>query len=300
MSDLAALSNAWQRFGCAVCATTVATSAEQGWRIELHHITPRSRGGGDEAENLMGLCGELLPNKCHWRVTTNRVKIAWDEYLGGWVWTEPETGGEGLCRTLSASVIDDLDLGRDLPDTTLVKKSQATTIPAEYLPSPLHAEAGLVPAKERFSAITELVVRAERTWLALALLVQAAASLDDFRVLGFEDIHAWAEAAGISKSTLSKLRTVAVQFEGRWLDLPEQDRNNLSFEGLYYAARMIRMGQWDTEQALHEAVAKSATMLWQEVRDIQKAGRVECVCPVCETKHFHPVDDASRNGDAAL
>ncbi len=287
MSDLQGLSDAWQRFGCAICGTTVQTRSEQGWREELHHIIPRARGGGDEPENLMGLCGELLPNKCHWKVTNNIIKISWDEYLGSWIWTDTRSGEEGICRTLTADVIKDLNLDRRLPETAVLPQNSATSIPAEYLPSPLHAEAGVLPAQERFHAITELVVRAERTMMALALLVQAAISLEDHSVLGFEDVNAWSEAAGISKGSLSKLRTVARQFQGRWIDLPEQDRNNISFEGLYYAARMVRMGVWDAEQALHEAVAKTATQLWQECRDAQNADRIHCVCPTCGVAHFH-------------
>src|SRR4051794_30594744 len=105
MSDLGALSDAWQRFGCAICGHVVERKAESGFYIELHHVVPRSQGGGDEPENLMGLCGELLPQKCHWRVTTNRLKISWEEVVDGYIWTDTRTGEEGLCRSLSQETI---------------------------------------------------------------------------------------------------------------------------------------------------------------------------------------------------
>src|SRR5262245_28532658 len=84
-TSLAALSDAWGRFGCAICSHVPSVFAQPGARIELHHILPRSQGGTDDPDNLMGLCGELCPEKCHWKVTNEIIKIRWAENINGWV-----------------------------------------------------------------------------------------------------------------------------------------------------------------------------------------------------------------------
>jgi 5-methylcytosine-specific restriction endonuclease McrA len=55
--------------------------------FEVHHIRPRSQGGGDEIENLACLCGG--PQGCHAKVTTKVIKLVRREHF-----EPPEAGLE--------------------------------------------------------------------------------------------------------------------------------------------------------------------------------------------------------------
>ena len=279
------LSDAWQRYGCALCGQTVAYRAEHG-RLELHRLIPGARGGKYETDNIAGLCDAFLPNRCHERVTRNEIKIAFESDVGAWVWTDTETGETDLLRTLRAPTRSRRSvLTVNYPARNSSRTNLRAAIPEEHLPSTLHAEQGVLGAQERFRTAQELVVRAERTWMALALIVQAAMQMDDDVTLGFESKMLWGEAVGLSSGMVSKLRLVASQFQGAWLELPRQDRDNLSFEGLYCAAKMMKWGVWDREQALAEAVAKPASQLWLDLRGLT-APVERCECPKCGASHW--------------
>jgi hypothetical protein len=164
------------------------------------------------------------------------------------------------------------------------------------LPASLHQEAGEEGAKERFNVARGLVLRAERTWMALALVVQTGITLGDYSVLGFGTAKEWADAIGIGKSSLAKLRLIAVYLEGDWVNLPELDRDQLTFEKLTLAARMVKYGHWTREQALSEAVAKPTNVLWQDFLDSKELFE-ECVC-VCGHRHRRVPEEIALEAEA--
>jgi len=294
VTDLAELSHAWQAFGCGVCGQVARVGADPGWTIELHHLKPRSQGGGDEPENLMGLCGELLANKCHWRVTTNRLKLERDE-KHGWLWVDTRSGETGLCRPLILEIAAETGLDRHLTasvETRKVRSLERRPIPPERVEAFAAGEGfnltgvGMKGAEDRFLAGRTLIARAERAWMALAVVLQKGAEMGDFRLLGFGDPFEWGEAMGVNKATMSKLRTIGQQFAGRWELLPDTDKQALSMEGLYIAARMVKIGAWDEKTALSEAVAQPAHKLFRTYQETKMTGTVPNTasterCPTC-------------------
>jgi hypothetical protein len=291
----AALSRAWQRYGCAVCGQVVQyENPDQGWAIELHRIVPGGRGGKYEVSNVAGLCGAFL-NRCHEKVTEGTVIIAWEDAVKGYTWLDRDTGDEGLLRLLTDEIIDQLRLDRALP-VNLHRERKYDAVPAVNLPASLHQEAGREGAEERFNVARGLVLRAERTWMALALVVQTGIALGDHAILGFGSPKEWADAMGIGKSTFSKLRIIAVYLEGEWVNLSQQDRDSLTIEKLTLAARMVRYGNWTRDYALSEAVAKPTNVLWQEFLD-SKGLFEECVC-VCGHRHRRVPEEVVLEAEA--
>lgn len=294
---LAELSRQWQVFGCAVCGETASVNSDSGWRIELHHLVGRGRPGStDDPSNLMGLCGELRPKKCHWRVTTNRLKIEWSDVLGRHTWVDTRTGQTGVCRVLSLDTLRSAGFERALEAPVDAAKARVTRrrpVPAERLLAAVgegYDETGQAGAEKRFMLARELNEKAERAWMRLAVVVQKGMELNDPYHLGFDSVQEWADAIGVGAATMSKLRTIGSSFAGAWETLPEGDRKMLSLEGLYVAALMRRDGEWDERTALAEAVAKPVAQLWRdyrEAKEVAESGVVahRCQCPTCG--HWH-------------
>lgn len=267
--DLAELSLAWNVFGCAVCGDS-SRSQDSGWKVELHHTVNRSQGGHDSP--LIGLCGELMPRKCHWRVTTNRLKIAWSDEISGFVWVDTRSGEVGICRRLNLQAARAAGLERAFTAPVEQAKARVTrrrAVPGERLLAAVgegYDGEGQAGAEKRFLLARDLNEKAERVWMTLAIVVQKGMELNDPYQLGFESIQEWADAIGIGAATMSKLRTIGMNFAGLWETLPEVDRKMLSLEGLYVAALMRQRGEWDEQEALREAVAKPVSVLWGEYR----------------------------------
>jgi HNH endonuclease len=304
-TTLAELSHAWQQFGCAVCGQITRPTADPGFRIELHHLVPRARGGTDDPANLMGLCGELLPNKCHWRVTTNRMVI--EQMAVGWVWRDVGSGDTGLCRPLVLSLAAETGLDRVLTAPIEMRKDRSVSkrpVPQERAEAVAKAEGfdptdismpGVEGAERRFAMARELNHRAERAWMVMAVVIQKGMMMGDPKTLGFEDYQEWGDAIGVSTTLMSKLRMIGKQFAGSWEMLPEADKAMLSMEGLYIAARMVKLGRWTEEEALHEAVAQPVHRLWHAYKieeEVFKGEREHHACPICGFWHL---EHAERN-----
>jgi hypothetical protein len=290
--DLAELSLQWQSFGCAICGQVARPNADSGWRIELHHTTNRSQGGHDSP--LLGLCGELLPNKCHWRVTTNRLRIEWRDPVG-WCWLG-EGGETGLIRPMNISLAAETGLDRVLTAPIELRKDRPFTkrkVPddrAEAIARDLGYEpedllsAGVEGAERRFNMARELNHTAERAWMEMAVVIQKGMQKGDAHTLGFEDYKQWGDAIGISATLMSKLRTIGRHFAGTWELLPDAQKAELSMEGLYIAARMVKLGRWTEEEALNEAVAQPVHRLWHEYKlgeEEARGKRDHHACPLC-------------------
>ena len=305
--DLEELSLAWQTFGCAVCGQVARVNADSGWRIELHHTKNRSQGGHDSP--LLGLCGEMLPNKCHWRVTTNRLRLD-DHPSVGWLWTDTRSGETGLCRVLNLSLAAETGLDRVLTAPVEMRKDRPFTRRAVsddraakialdhgFDPGDLTAP-GLKGAESRFRMARELNNTAERAWMAMAVVIQKGMQMGDAKTLGFEDYQQWGDAIGVSTTVMSKLRTIGRHFAGKWELLPDADKAELSMEGLYIAARMVKLGRWTEEQALNEAVAQPVHRLWHEYKLGEEEARGERdhhACPLCGQWHLcHGERDTSK------
>lgn len=295
---LAELSRAWQSFGCAVCGQVARPGADSGWSIELHHTTNRSQGGHDSP--LLGLCGELLPNKCHWRVTVNRLRL--EESAAGWVWIDQQSGETGLCRVLDLELAAETGLERALtrPDSEVKDRVwKRRPVPLERAENIAREEGidvseivsgGVAGAEARFNVARELNHRAQRAWMSLAIVIQKAMQMNDPSLLGFGTQEEWADAIGIDTATFSKLKLIGMQFAGAWEPLSEADKRNLSLEGLYIAARMMKLGHWSESQALSEAVAQPVHKLYRSYRETLETGEkphtVEShACPECGRWH---------------
>ncbi len=279
---------AWQEFGCALCGYVAYVGAAEGWGVEVHHIVPRSQGGPDSWENTIGLCGELVPQKCHWKVTTNQIKLAVVDEVG-LVWTDTRSGEEGICRELSEESSDIRRLvGGAKPLAEAPIPSKKLPVPSEWVPDLVKLKAeGEAGAVERFQVCQALIRRAERDLLTLAILVQEVASTKEWALLGYESIGDYADAAGISAPTLSKLRFVGKTFLGEWESLPEADRTDLSLDRLYYAGQLLKLGAYpDSRFALSEAVAKPQRYLYQELKDARHGDAVMHECPDCGASHW--------------
>lgn len=289
--SLSALSDAWQRFGCSICSHVPTPHAAQGARIELHHILPRARGGGDDPDNLMGLCGELCEGKCHWKVTTNRIKINWAANVNAWVWTDTKQNITGICRPLDAELIEEAGVGHALVlSKQTLRRTLASDVPDEWvIPEGLPTEHSPAGAQERFMMIRELARRIERDSLRLTLLLQFSLSHQDHTQLGFGTVGEWADAIGIEKATMSRLRLVGKMFQGAWVDLPPADQAMLTLDRLYVAARMVKLKQWTLERGLQEAVSKPAAQLWREHMDLHHS-REQCTCPTCGQWHHKKLE----------
>lgn len=250
----------------------------------------------------MGLCGELLPNKCHWRVTTNRMKVEWHDGAKGHVWTDTRTGETGLCRPLIMEMAGEAGLSRALTAPVGLAHDRALRrrpVPAERAGAIAEQEGfvaedltggGLKGAERRFGMGRDLNHRAERAWMALAVVIQKAQEMGDPGMLGFTDVYEWGEAMGVNKTTMAKLRTIGMQFAGAWELLPEADKKQLSMEGLYVAARMVKTGHWDEATALTEAVAHPVHKLWRTYRETVETGAEPHTaethaCPSCGRMH---------------
>jgi len=285
---LTQLSDAWQRFGCAICSHVPSRFALEGSRIELHHILSRAQGGTDDAENLMGLCGELTDERCHWKVTTNRLHISWSENAKSWIWQTADESTLGFCRPLDVTLIDEVGMS----DALVLSRQPlgaahgiTAEVPEQWMPEGTALGTGPQAAQSRFLTARELHTTVERGWLQLSLVLQYGMAHRDHLTLGFRTIGEWADAIGISKPAMSKLRMVSRTFQGSWLALPKQDQEALSMEGLYLAARMVKLGRWTPEQALSEAVAHPVGYLWR-VHEDQRDDRDEfCTCPTCGKRH---------------
>ncbi len=298
---LVELSATWQSFGCAVCGQVARRDADSGWRIELHHTTNRSQGGHDSP--ILGLCGELLDNKCHWRVTTGRLRL--DLSDSGWVWIDTRTGESGLCRVLDLDLAAETGLDRaltapalelkdrvwqrrDVPQGRVERVAEEYTFPVDDLTG-----VGRDGAERRFNVARELNYSAQRAWMALAIVIQKAMQMGDAYLLGFETQEQWADAVGVDKATMSKLRTIGREFAGSWTSLPAIDQQGLSMEGLYIAARMVKLGHWSEEVALSEAVAQPVHKLYRTYREsletdaFQPNTAESHQCPDCG--HWHVV-----------
>jgi hypothetical protein len=293
--SLSQLSDAWQRFGCAICSHTPTRFANEGSRIELHHILSRGQGGTDEPENLMGLCGELTDEKCHWKVTTNRVKISWSENAHSWIWQTADESTIGFCRPLDRSLISDAGMENQLVLSRAPTPAPGTfgitaEVPVEWMPEGTDLGIGAISAQSRFMTARELHTQVERGWLALSLILQYGMAHRDHLQLGFRTVGEWADAIGISKPSMSKLRMVSRTFQGSWQALPKEDQAALSMEGLYLAARMVKLGKWDAEQALREAVAHPVQYLWKIHKDAAGAEIHWCQCPECGANHHKKLE----------
>lgn len=290
---------AWQPFGCAICGWS-ATAASLGHaQVEVHHIISRGQGGDDTWDNLVGLCNEFAPQRCHWRVTTNRVVLAWVPYSpqsnnAMLVWTDHDTGQEGVCRELTREAVAIAEELREGTDTTgpPIPREKLPVAP-DLLPEVLRARgAGPEAAQERFKVAEQLARRVENDLLLLSLLIQDVASTKEWALLGYGSIREYTDAIGLSPPTVSKMRKIARFFQGRWMNLPAADRAALSVDKLYYAGLMLESGAYaDEETALHEAVARPQRDLWAEWKEVK--GETEAhACPDCG--RWHPVKEATE------
>lgn len=288
---------AWNAFGCALCGYRPSSAAQAGARIEVHHIVSRAQGGEDSWDNTVGLCGELAPQKCHWRVTTNRVSLAWltETEPALLVWTDHVTHEEGICRELTReaqSVQADLQGGRPLTGPPV--HARRLPVAPELLPEVIRLQGeGPEAAAERFSICQQLVHRVESDLLLLSLLLQDVAATREWSLLGYDSVRSYGEAAGISPPTMSKLRKIAKIFEGKWMELPASDRRELSLDKLYYAGKLLEAGAYhDSTAALHEAVARPQRDLWAEYREKREEGKDTDLheCPDCGQMHLVKAD----------
>lgn len=295
------LSNEWCRFGCSICGQTAPEYADEGYRVELHHLLSRAQLGPDSTENIVGLCGAFCGERqCHRRVTDNEIELTQQEW--GWAWMDKAAGESGVLRRLDPAMQAEMAGGgaeiatvsTRLTKTMLYPRHRP--IPAEWMPDDLNLDGeGEGPAQARFKLASELRDRAEQAWLACALVVHVATEKRDWDHLGFDHQNEWAHAIGIPASTLSKLKLIASAFQGAWVRLNPADRGMLTLEGLYLAARMVKLGAWSPQQALAEAVAQPTNHLWGQYKGLLKEdgghGRFTHACPDCGQIHFRKEGD---------
>lgn len=206
---------AYQAWGCSICSTTSSPDAPEGFQIEVHHVKKRSRGGPDSWDNSLGLCGSLLPGRCHQRVEAEEIKLDMAEMR----WTDVTAMG------MVTGVI------RQIPG------------PPEQGPG------------ERFQLITQLMSGAEKDMLDACVLLTYAKAMEEWRFLEMDGWTAYCRDAGLTRGKVSKMLRVGVFYAGAWKQLPRADQANLSVERLYLCARLAEREGWSTETALSEAVA---------------------------------------------
>lgn len=310
---MGAISYAWNRFGCAICGHIPGESAPSGFRIELHHIVPRAPGASverygrdDSFENLMGLCGELTPNRCHWRVTNNKIKIAYEDAVRGYTWTDTATGESDICRFVDGELLRESGLVDGIMEIVEAQEPamdvgglETWAAAVERIPAPheLPEEAqvmarGLEGAKERFVIAQGLWQRAQKDLLTICLIIQQAIANRDWWQLEFDTMEQWADAIGISAPMISKMRSVSRVFGTSWMQLPDVDRAELTVDRLYYAARLVETGYYpEPKEALHEAVAQPQRYIYAEWHHRRKElvkthqGQPTHECPVCGQVH---------------
>lgn len=279
---------AYQSFGCSLCGYIPRSGAVSGWQVEVHHIIGR-RHGDDSWENSLGLCGELTPNKCHWRKTTNRITIAF--VVGaGWVATDAVTGDETVLRQLSE---ESQDIQRSLGG---VRSQPQAPVPVEALVPARDAPdleklrmTGEAGAVERFQMIQQLMRRAENDFLAACLLVADVAKSREWAIVGYSSMKEYAEAARIPQPTLSKMLKVSKVFRGRWQELSHRDQQELSIDKLYYAGKLLTLGAYSSDMdALHSAVAVPQRYLYQQYMEKRLEGQNATLheCPTCGRVHL--------------
>lgn len=303
------LSVEWCRFGCAICSQTAPEWADEGYRVELHHLQSRAQLGPDSSENIVGLCGDFCgENQCHRKVTEHKIDLTQQEW--GWSWEDRDSGEVGVLRRIDATMQAEVPVSTAsavaekgtlaLPVRGDAWRPKHRPIPAEWLPEDLMIDGeGEEPAKARFLLASELRDRAEQAWLACALVVHVAAEKQDWNHLGFDSQQEWAHAIGIPASTLSKLKLIASAFQGAWVKLNPADRGMLTLEGLYLAARLVKLGQWSPDHALHEAVSQPTNYLWTQYKELIESEdpRIMHNCPDCGQRHFlKEMGEDSRKG----
>lgn len=264
------LSAQWQSWGCAICGQTTAEDADEGWRIELHHIENRSQGGEWAYENIVGLCGDLLPRKCHWNVTTKRVELVRNVLGWAYQWVDLRTGETGLLRRLP----------RAEAGTTIVLEAEE---PMGMRTTP----------ESRFQWLRRTIGRTRRQMILVALELQRAYAAGDYQVLGV-DWPTYYGNLGLSRSQVSKMLAVANAFGSRPLDLSEHEQQELSLTRLYLGKRLIDGGA-DPEDALADVVHHPTEQLVAKLKGDEPADRHPCTCPDCgkELWHSPPVAPAA-------
>lgn len=287
-SLLREIHEAWQPFGCSICGHRPAPGAPSGAQIEVHHLLSRAQGGDDSWENTLGLCGELCPQKCHWRVTTNRLSIDFVVDVG-WCWTDRETGEEGVCRNIGREVRGEV-IGPDTQaalDKLTMEHQRGPAIAVDRLPD-IAKLPGRAGCEERFLIMQTLWRRLQADFLVVTLLVHKARVDKEWAVLGFETWKEYGEAIGIASPTLSKMLYVAKRFRGNWVTLSEADRADLTMDRLYYAGKLLDLGEYDDEEdALHSAVATPQRYIWEAylAANAAKYGDTQHRCPDCGFLH---------------
>lgn len=263
------LKEAWRVFGCAVCGRTVPEEgAGSGFDLEMHHTVNRSQGGHGSLQ--IGLCGGLTPNRCHQRVTENRLAIVLEDVDGAiewpgaeaaWVqgpaWVDLDTGEVGTLRLLNG----------------LVEPSQAVSLVQQV-------------ATKRLRDISGLAGRVERDLRAIALLLLESWEARDHAVLGC-GWDEYLDQAGLSPAQGSRLLTTAQVFRGRWLERSEEELAALPATKLYQAALRVKHDGVDVDSALSEAVATPTAQLIAKRRGEETTERCKCECPECGRVLWH-------------
>jgi hypothetical protein len=311
---LAELKPLWRAHGCAFCARSVAPEGvQEGFDVELAHVMGRGMGGGrrrDVADNILGLCGEMADNKCHWRYDRHDIGIYTN--TAGDEWWEIKTGRPLIVggREQRNGPVRRLRLGVNVPQRAndpprspgALLRGASTAIPeglAVAAPSALPA-VRIDPTVEytatngrvdtpaaRLEIIRQLVRVAERNRIAAALLLLKA--WDDREYESLE--KSWPEyysECGIGKSEASKMLTVARTFRGQLMSLQQADADELSLERAYLAARLVREEVMGHTDALAAAVSTPSSGLVALLKGDEPADR--CVCPGCGNNHVRRVE----------
>lgn len=317
------LHDVWGEHGCAICGYTPGPDAPDGFRLEMHSLN-RGHGRHDSRDpaDYLGLCGELAPEKCHWRVTTHRVELYLND-RGEIVWTDKQ-GGRDICRipsefrdetpltdaqadavrgrasavtTAGGTASGDLEDAPAAPQSSGLEVLEGTVEPATTLsvvPAALTAPAagnsgGVVQPRtptSRLAAIRALMGAATRSHLAASLLLLEAFERSDHEEAGCTWSAYCVEHLGIVKGTASKMLLVARTFQGSWEALPDDQQADLSLERLYYAGLLVGSGA-DPDEALSKAVTQPVAHLIAERKGEEITERRKMVCSECGEATWH-------------
>jgi hypothetical protein len=303
----------WAETGCAICSYEPSPDAPDGFRLEMHHVIPRSQGGPDAPWNLVALCGGLTENRCHQRVTEHVYEIARND-AGILVWRDRRAGGQ-LWKRLrftakysqlvppenppaggsDGSAVDDTPPGVDVAepepysdapgvseDPSRVERSAVVTVPAaaaERQPSPEDSP------EERASQIRERVTAAKRLTMEAAILLNHAALRNDHVALGvsWKDFYS---SLGLERSTVSKMIAAARALGEEWTALTPTAREHVSLEAAYQGALLVKAG-WTAGDAIDAVVANPTSRLIALRTGDEPTERCRCTCASCGREVWH-------------
>lgn len=296
-AEVAELHARWQQYGCAICGRVASVYSPDGFKVELHHLDGRpSRGAGGpwaiDPNRIIGLCGSLAPNRCHWKVTEHRIELVEEDARLRWI--DRETGETDYCRRLpiaaSAPMVEEGRAGRDqtvvtgsapLDPSVGEPVAPPAAIAGAGPPSP-----GAAPALGRFERLKRALTAWKRLTLELAAELKAARDGGDAEVLGV-DWPTYYSNLGLSKSQVSKMLAVADAFGERWKELPPAAQDELSLERMYAGALLMRAQGLPADEVL-EAVTQHPTEQLIAMRTGKEPqDRHPCTCPQCGREVWH-------------